>query len=64
MHPQIDEYIKLLKQHDWTYDYSDDHRAWTKGKEQRKVLTQMQQVMDPHYKVWNEHCMDMYKVND
>ena len=27
----IVEYFEALGHHDWTYNYSDDHRAWTKG---------------------------------
>lgn len=62
MHPQMDEYIKLLKQHDWTYEYSDDHRAWSKGKNQRKVLRDMAAVIDPDHMIWNEHCMHGFQA--
>ena len=26
------EFYDLLVRHDWTYQYSDDHRAWEKGR--------------------------------
>ena len=32
------EFFKLLEQHDWYYQYSDDHRAWSKGNDQSKRL--------------------------
>jgi len=28
------EFFKLLEKHDWFYQYSDDHRAWTKGRDE------------------------------
>ena len=36
--PTIEEFIKLCKHHDWTFEYSDDHRAWKKGREERDFL--------------------------
>jgi len=62
MHPQLNEYIDLLKKHDWTFNYSDDHRAYTKGNLERKVLTDMAKVIDPEYKVWNEHCPEIFQA--
>ena len=32
------EFFKLLESHDWTYQYSDDHRAWEKGNSESKRL--------------------------
>lgn len=32
------EFFKLLENHDWYYQYADDHRAWTRGSEQSKRL--------------------------
>jgi hypothetical protein len=32
------EFFKLLEKHDWYYQYSDDHRAWTKGSEESRRL--------------------------
>ena len=34
----ITEYFRDLESHDWYYNYSDDHRAFTKGSEERKRL--------------------------
>ena len=38
IHPDLDTLEKLLKTHDWTYQYSDDHRVWSKGNEQSKEI--------------------------
>jgi hypothetical protein len=35
---QIEDYFQLLERHDWFYAYSDDHRVWLKGEEERKEL--------------------------
>ena len=29
---------KMLESHDWTYEYSDDHRYWKKGSNERDVI--------------------------
>jgi len=33
---------KLLKSHDWYFDYSDDHSVWKKGMAQRDAINQEQ----------------------
>ncbi len=33
IHPDLTTLESLLKTHDWYYQYSDDHRVWTKGRE-------------------------------
>ena len=37
------EFYDLLLRHDWTYQYADDHRHYTKGERERR---QIQFVMD------------------
>jgi hypothetical protein len=34
----LHEYRELLRTHDWFFNYADDHRAWSKGNDERKVL--------------------------
>ena len=29
---------KLLKSHDWYYDYSDDYNAWCRGRDERNTI--------------------------
>ena len=29
---------RLLAFHDWTYEYSDDHSAWTRGRRERDAI--------------------------
>ena len=41
----IQEFFKLLENHDWFYQYSDDHRAWEKGrKEGQRLQSIIQEV--------------------
>ena len=34
----LQEFYDLLKRHDWTYNYSDDHRVWQKGLDESKMI--------------------------
>jgi hypothetical protein len=37
------EYFKRLESHDWYYNYSDDHRAWSKGSQESTRLQSIAQ---------------------
>jgi uncharacterized protein YqjF (DUF2071 family) len=41
----LQEFEQLLKAHDWTYNYSDDHRAWDKGREQAKQIDKARKLL-------------------
>ena len=49
----INNYIEALETHDWSYKYSDDHRAWESGSKSRKTLLELQEQIDPNFQVWN-----------
>ena len=51
----LQQYIDMLKSHDWTYDYSDDHNAWTKGHEERNAIRSMAQKIDPDLEIYNKY---------
>ncbi len=44
IHPDLDTLETLLKTHDWTYNYSDDHRAWKKGNEQSDEICRQMDI--------------------
>lgn len=44
IHPDLDTLETLLKTHDWTYNYSDDHRAWKKGNEQADEIRRQMDI--------------------
>lgn len=58
----MNEYIDLLKTHDWYYSYSDDHRVYTRGYEKARQLQGMRHELDTDYTVWNQHAPDDCKV--
>ena len=31
---------QLLARHDWTYEYSDDHSQWCRGRDQRAAINE------------------------
>ena len=35
---ELDAYIEQLNNHDWSYEYSDDHKVWSLGLANRKAL--------------------------
>jgi len=38
MKPELTTLDRLLAFHDWTYEYSDDHSAWTRGVRERDAI--------------------------
>ena len=34
----IEQFFKEASQHDWFYDYSDDHRVWREGSDNQQRL--------------------------
>jgi len=48
----IDEYKVALKNHDWFYEYSDDFRYYTKGRNQRDKLLAFQKEFDIDQSIW------------
>jgi len=36
--PSLVDFTVLCNNHDWTYEYSDDHSVWKRGSAQRDVL--------------------------
>lgn len=55
----IEEYYKKLEQHDWFYNYSDDHRVWLRGVEQRKELQALCQENDVLTKMYGQYAVYM-----
>lgn len=62
MSPEEENYRKLLRAHDWYYDYSDDHSVWKRGVAARDKLNGLRRQIDPEGTIWNEIAPDMYKV--
>jgi hypothetical protein len=53
---------ELLKNHDWYYNMSDDHRYYTSGREQYKVIQQtMEKLNNNNCGVLSKELYDKYK---
>ncbi len=53
----LQEFYDLLKRHDWSFNYSDDHRQWQRGRDQ---LNQIQYILkqnedEPKYRALFDH---------
>lgn len=44
----VDDYRKLLNQHDWLYMFSDDHSAWKAGEASRQRIENLALLSRDH----------------
>ena len=51
----LEEYELALKNADWWYMMSDDHRAYTAGRYECKKLYKVSEQSEDHKKLWFEH---------
>jgi hypothetical protein len=56
----LQEFYDLLARHDWSFNYSDDHRQWQRGHDQ---LNQIQHILkqnedNPSYSSLYDHYRD------
>jgi len=57
-----------VKSHDWYYQYSDDHRMWVRGKDQRHVIDNMMKELFAEgleaeaVEIYNANCPDDYRI--
>lgn len=58
----MEEYIQKLLSHDWFYEYSDDHKVWKKGVNQRGEILDLQQELDASYEIWNKYAPEHFHV--
>ena len=43
MNEALKTLAQLLARHDWTYEYSDDYSAWTRGQNESRAIQAEQQ---------------------
>ena len=51
----MDDYIAKLKAHDWTYDYSDDHRVWSRGRDEAYEIRRLGDILDPDREIYKKY---------
>lgn len=49
-----------MKVHDWYYDYSDDHRVWTRGHNERSQINRLSMDLREKDKARVEALYDTY----
>lgn len=48
--PELEVFEQLLQNHDWTYHFSDDNRAYIKGRDQaHKIRVTMERLKEMGY---------------
>jgi hypothetical protein len=62
---ELKEFDALLARHDWHYDYSDDHRVWSRGSESNSKIMSAMRLSDNHkalYDAWVGSIFEDYKT--
>ena len=56
--PHFDELSlnKMLESHDWTYQYSEDHKYWVKGRQESLIIKDKIKEMGG----WNQKMVDRW----
>lgn len=49
----MEDYVLALKGKDWSYQFSDDHSAYARGRLEHEWIEDARQRLDPDYTVWN-----------
>lgn len=59
-------FTQLVRVHDITFQYSDDHSAWRKGQQERDVITHYANVIgkDVATKIWNDNIDASFSDED
>jgi hypothetical protein len=53
--PEMQEYVKRLKSHDWTYEYSDDHSVWKRGSAEADEIRRLGDKVDPDRELYKKY---------
>ena len=60
----LEQYMRALKDHDWTFEWSEDQNIWRRGIEQRQQLRAAQRALDEDFVIWNSLCPVEYKLGE
>lgn len=56
------KYLLLLENHDWSYEWTDDHAVWQRGAADFRRLKTLQIRLDPRAAVWNAKAPQQYRI--
>ena len=58
---KIEDFKKLLDNHDWFYNFSDDHSVWVRGeRESAQIVGALKNGTDEMKKLYNEYHARIY----
>lgn len=60
----LENYKKMLKAHDWMYQWADDARIFNAGHREHQELKRTQQTLDPDFEIWDQFCHPEYRRKD
>lgn len=52
----IARYKRMLEEHDWDFEASDDGRAWRLGRLALEQLQFLRRELDPDWAIWNAYA--------
>jgi len=55
----LKEYQSILANHDWFYNYSDDHRVWQAGRASSERIRAIAKESEQHSKLYQDYCDKM-----
>ena len=58
----LSEFYKLLEDHDWTYNYSDDQRYYAQGVAEADTIAHTRKISAEHDKLYRDYIN--YRYND
>lgn len=61
--PPEEVYKRLLAQHDWFYNESDDPTVFRKGRDERVTISRLCLLCDSDYSIWNQYAPVELKIN-
>lgn len=63
MSPELAQanYIAKLRAHDWSFEYSDSHSVWQRGRASLGELQALQCRLDSDFAIWNNYAPEGFK---
>ena len=59
---EMELFEQMLQNHDWTYHYSDDHRYYTKGRDEaHKIRVMMERLQESGFGAQAKELFEKYR---
>ena len=55
-------YIRLLREHDWSFELTDNHAVWSANRDSLEALRVSRQLIDPDGAVWNQFAPQEWRI--